>query len=227
MEQEQEKIILENSFAELSAADKVVLSELISSEEEFDVLKQILATAPSLNEGVTPSEKLKASLMVTFAAQYGTPAVAVRTKGSTSTKIILLRSVAAIAAIFILFMFLFPFGNNKAENNLTADNKVKTVEEKDKPAADKAMGTKKVDTVQQESIEPIQESTVQVAVNNVPKGKARSESSLDFADGISSNTAYFLDAAHSDRLASRDLPEKSRQVVLDNPALLDVLYTAF
>jgi len=168
-------------------------------------------------------------LMETFAAHHGGASAVAVAKGSTKSKTIILRSVAAVAAIFILFMFLFPFGNNEAKNNLTAENKENSIEEKEKPTTEveKTEDIKREDTIEQQSIDPIQESPVQVAANEAPSGMPSREFRLVEADATSGNTNLFGDVAHSDRLESYDLPEQSRQVVQDNPALLDVLYTAF
>jgi preprotein translocase subunit SecG len=228
MEQELENIILENSFAELSAEDKILLSDLIGSEEEFDLVKQILVTAPTLNEGISPSSKLKASLMETFAAQHGGNVAPASVKGSSNTKIILFRSVAAVAAIFILFMFLFPFGNNKTKSKLTAENEEQTIKSKvdSTTETEKNVTEKKVESIQQKSIQPIQESAVQVAVNNPPRRVTTKQSPSASTNDFLMETA-FIDRSHSDRLETYDLPKQSRQVVQDNPALLDILYTAF
>jgi preprotein translocase subunit SecG len=231
MEQEQEKIILENSYPELSVSDKKLLSDLVSSEEEFDVLKQILSTAPTLNEDVAPSPKLKASLMETFAKQHEGVGIVASAEGSKKTKIILFRSVAAVAAIFILFMLLFPMGSDKKENNFTAENNIKKEEVKNEKVESKIEKEQTEDKEtrenrEPESILPIQESPVQVAVNNATRASIIGESTSVSADEFS-NQPTFVDLSHSDRLESYDLPLQSRQVVQDNPALLDILYTAF
>ena len=234
MEQEQEKIILENSFAGLSNADKVVLSDLVNSEEEFDVLKQILITAPTLNDGIAPSPNLKASLMETFTAQNSGLEVAASATGSGKTKIILFRSVAAVAAIFILFMLLFPFRNEKSEINFTAENaedtkKIIDNDEEPKIESENTIENDAEQNVQSEFKTSIQESLVQVAVNNAPQNDSRSASRKKepLVEEFSGSANFFAEMPHSDRLSTYDLPAQNKQVIQENPALLDVLYTAF
>lgn len=235
MEQELEKIIRDKNFTELSAEDKVVLSDLIHSEEEFDVVKQIFATAPTLNDNITPSSKLKKSLMETFVAQHADVTSIASATVSRKTKIILFRSIAAVAAIFISFMLLFPFGDDKGIANFTADNEVNKANFANKKEGFKIV-TKQIEEIdsmvkhEMETIAPIQESSVQVAVNN--SLQRASGSNLNRSDRVlenefSSSVNFVAETNHSDRLSSSDLPENNKQVVQENPSLLDVLYTAF
>lgn len=230
MEKEIEKIIRENQFSDLSGEELNSLEEWVSSEEEFDVLKQILMTAESLNENVVPSPKLRESLTDVFKAQHASLSANDNSTKSKKKKVIWLRLAISVAAVFVLFMMLFPFSNDNQPTKLTADTKsgvkkVKSDEPKIEIDSSKESTEKKESPIQ-EPIEGVSESTNQLATANSVNNGKNIESNSFFFENLSANKDMSrLD--HSDRLVTNDIPQESRQVIQENPALLDVLYTSF
>ena len=85
MSTEVEDIIKNNDYAQLSAHELELVNEWASSEEEYSTMRQIIASAASLNKDIAPSPKLRASLMETFAAAHAT-AAPVSTSSSNEKK---------------------------------------------------------------------------------------------------------------------------------------------
>jgi len=232
MEKEIENIIRDNEFSELSVRAKFALQDWVNSEEEFDVLKQILSTALTLNEEIAPSPKQRSSLTDTFRAHHAVAQTQTNSSGSVKSQVIWMRVVISVAAIFILFILLFPFNTENNQDNLIVENKT-TVIRKNKPKLEK--GTTKSINKETEvpKISNVQEPIIGIRESQNKLARLDSDkrsSARQFAPGYSEDSSFSrenFDMLHSDHLNIRDLPADSRQVIRDNPALLDILYTAF
>ncbi len=229
MEKEIEKIIKENQFSNLSKEDLQSIEEWVGSEEEFEVLKQILMTAESLNENVAPSPKLRESLTDAFNTQYSGKTAILTNKGEGKKKVVWLRFAVSAAAIFVVLMLLFPIYNND-QQEITASNTPAVPKEKAPQFTEKKVNSTEELEQNESNIEElgdgIRELPNQLATVNSSENAASSNPSNSFyADADLSSVSFFN--GHSDRLVVNDLPEESRQVIQENPGLLDILYTSF
>lgn len=232
MEKEIENIIRNNEFSELSTEDKLVLQDWVSSEDEFDVLKQILTTAAAWNEEVAPSPKLLASLTDSFNTHYAAVTGSASTAGSGNTKGFWMRIAISAAAIFVLFMLLFPFNIDDQKETFTAENEKQTTKLRTKELKENTIDssekekTKPIKINRQLPIDGVQESQNQLAVVEQYKQSAAIEASPEYF-GVMRIQMEALSSMQFNRLDMSDLSRQNRQVIQDNPALLDLLYTAF
>ena len=165
MSTEVEDIIKNNDYAQLSAHELELVNEWASSEEEYSTMRQIIASAASLNKDIAPSPKLRASLMETFAAAHAT-AAPVSTSSSNekkNRKVVYLwfRSVAAIAAVLLAVFLVYPLITKNGQQEQVAENKIAQPKAEDNVPASEQKNEEKVEENDLEGVAV--ESPVQVA----------------------------------------------------------------
>lgn len=141
MEQDIFDSIKLKNFNELNEMERVEIAEFCSNEVEFNEYKAFLLNVDQMNtntlasDEMQPAEGVKSKLDDLFAAQFSTQAQP-RTLWSSlypTEKVIWMRPLVQIAAIFLLFLGMLPLLiNNQLENTNTqlAKHEVK-VESKD------------------------------------------------------------------------------------------------
>lgn len=160
-----ENIIRDHDYSELNSEQLTAINELASSEEEYTTMRQIIASAPLLNEEIVPSPKLKVSLMETFAATHAAAPTAATSNSGSNRKVIFLwmRGAAAIAAILIVIFMVYPLFNGDSNNELVADNK-KVAETKEKEPITKEEPIQ--ENVAENPVEPANETALDGAVES-------------------------------------------------------------
>ncbi len=172
MNTEIEKIILENDYSELTSRQLDSIQEWASSEEEFSTLQQILRSALSLHEEVGPSPELKSSLMETFQNKHANAAAvggssANNRQDQRNVLFLRLKYVASAAALFLIFLLIYPLMKTSNENHTLAKSEVEKTEKNKNKGAQKANPIEKTENPVSErnNIPNVTESPVQLAIN--------------------------------------------------------------
>ncbi len=204
MSTEVEDIIKNNDYAQLSSNELELVNEWASSEEEYSTMRQIIASAASLNKDIAPSPKLKASLMETFAAAHAT-ATPIRTVASSekkNRKVVYLwfRSAAAIAAVLLAVFIVYPLITKNDQTERVAENKTVQPKAKDKeisPVKESEEKAKKNDLegVAVESPVQVAESRTITPTNGPNDGFARAESREKVIDNSQETLSLFDDVS--------------------------------
>ena len=101
MNQEVENIIVSKSYQDLDEVDFELIQEFVDSEAEYNTMRKILLTAPTIGEELRPDEALKEDLTALFNQHHE----------SKSRKAVLWWKnpyLISAAAMFILFFAVYP-----------------------------------------------------------------------------------------------------------------------
>lgn len=244
MNTEIEDIILTHDYSELDAEQLALVQDWASSEEEYATMRQIMNSAPLLNADIEPSPALKNSLMETFAKTYPAATVPTIQQEESNKKGLLflfLRSAAAVAAILLLAFLMYPFFRTSDETpSLAKNQKIKKeqpfVRENEEDKKDNSQPEKEETPVQiaqlerptpGNSIDDASDDVFEPMVDDAYVNGTSSYAAPTMARAESASFDEVAAGAHSDRIAMKDLPEGARQIIHENPEILDFLHTSF
>lgn len=238
-----EHIIKSNKYEDLTSEDVKLVSEYASNAKEYEQLRAILLSAPTLEDQVYPSENLESKLMSAFDEQYG----------EKKEKIIWLRpAILSAAAVIILALIAYPVLKSqdpsalqtaqlekedlplpKSENEQSLDAKIERVEDV-KTEQEKAINDPQSNSNSMAPTELDQEEVEMPLAFTADSSFTAMEERVVFDDAAMPTSAMEMSSAamrssfaHPDVLTKNQILKSNQQLAQKKPELLEVLVAVF
>jgi hypothetical protein len=236
MRTEIEHVIIANSFEDLTPHDRSLIWEWANSKEEFEGLKMMLLTAPSIADHITLSKQVEDKLMADFRTMHSPKAPLVKFWYQDPKWI-------GIAAVVILGLISLPFLMTKEKTTLYFDEVTQMADEsyeKEKAQSGKE-SIEKLDPGIEESSDFVAELTSNdnALLSNSPEKPTNVndlEPKFNEVQVISMESQKSLfsrepskDATkeHSDILSEDQILGANKQITKERPEILNVLVALF